>query len=203
MIVVQGRPLKVKEGQVMLLVKDLWENKGFLDYSEDKRCYSIKETWYQYYPIISAIPDVWCFFLKMPALIDNNKDKYETIISLKSALRTVYQDIMSSDQAILRVRVIWHKLLACDWTVEDCAKLFKNIYQVTTITKLCSFQYRLLHNKVFCNNILVHWGKVNSNLCDFCSIKKQDITHLLFHCAKIRPIWMKFRALIRKADGKM
>ena len=85
----------------MLLVKDLWENKGFLDYSEAKRCYSIKETWYQYYSIISAIPDLWRFFLKMPGLIDNHKDKNETIISLKSASRTVYQDIMSSDQAIL------------------------------------------------------------------------------------------------------
>ena len=65
--------------------------------------------------------------------------------------------------------------------------------------KLRDFQYQLLHNKSFCNDVLVHWHKVESNICNLCHLKKQTIMHLLWECAAVRPIWNYVRAKLHRA----
>ena len=72
---------------------------------------------------------------------------------------------------------------------EDYQSHFKNIYKVTNVTKYRDFQYRLLHNKIFCNNILIHWKKVDSAVCNLCTKEKQDILHLIVHCTRVQPLW--------------
>ena len=65
----------------------------------------------------------------------------------------------------------------------------KSIRKITNITKLRSFQYRLLHNKIFCNNVLYHWKKVASQKCDFCDVLKQTPYHLFISCRHAAEIW--------------
>ena len=68
-------------------------------------------------------------------------------------------------------------------------RAFKDLYSITDISKLRNFQFRLLHNKVFCNDVLYHWGKVPSQCCEWCEFNKQNILHLLFHCVYAQKIW--------------
>ena len=77
--------------------------------------------------------------------------------------------------------------------------MFKNITKLTSSVKLRDFQYRLLHNKIFCNDQLFYWKKLTSNCCDFCDTK-QSIVHLMFECPIVRPIWMRLQAAFWKAE---
>ena len=78
---------------------------------------------------------------------------------------------------------------------------FSILYKLTNAVKLRNFQYRLLNNKNFCNDIPVHWGKTDKNICDICLTKKQSTTHLLFNCCRVRPIWMLLQVKLR--DNRM
>ena len=110
----------------------------------------------------------------------------------------VYKDMNKSGVALRKVASVWTKKLNVIHTPTSCAEHFKAIRLITTVVKLRSFQYRLLHNKIFCNDILVHWGKSNNNVCNLCGLSKQTILHLMYDCPKVRPIWSKLQALMRK-----
>ena len=48
----------------------------------------------------------------------------------------------------------------------------------------------LLHNKIFCNDIIFHWRKVNLQICEiYNGREKQTITHLLYSCPTVKHIW--------------
>ena len=96
----------------------------------------------------------------------------------------------------------WAQKIQAQEGINDNKRHFKNKRLVTTVIKLQNFQYRLLHNRIFCNNMLVHLKKVPSNICDFCVQNKQSIQHLLYLCQVIRPIWHKLQAKLRGAGIK-
>ena len=93
-----------------------------------------------------------------------------------------------NDSAIVKSGKHWNKKLN-DFCYDVHRKSFKNIYVTTNVIKLRSFQYRLLHNKIFCNNILYYWKKVDTQYCEWCINSKQDIIHLLWECPKTQLIW--------------
>ena len=75
--------------------------------------------------------------------------------------------------------------------------LFKNIYKTTRDVKLRNFQYRLLLNKVFTNDILYKWGKVNTNTCEICNDNsKQTTVHLLYECKQAQSLWKAWQSLV-------
>ena len=154
-------------------------------------------TWLMYYSLISAIPRLWKFYLVTPHLIDNHVYKYDAINNRGKVSSWVYKDKTQSQDAVRAVGKVWSKKLDVQMDVIFTEGLFSHIYEISQSTKLRDFQFRLLHNKIFCNDILVHWKKVSSNLCDFCSTSKQSIQHLLYNCRVIRPIWKKLEAKLK------
>ena len=76
-------------------------------------------------------------------------------------------------------------------------KLFKNIRKITNVTKLRNFQFRLLHNIIFCNNILFFWNIKTSQICDNCD-QKEDVVHMLIRCQAVTPLWRWLAQLFRK-----
>ena len=73
-------------------------------------------------------------------------------------------------------------------SISEIKESFKNIYKITNICKLQSFQYRLLHNKIFCNNILYYWKKSPSQKCENCDEKETPL-HLFVECKYTQDIW--------------
>ena len=49
----------------------------------------------------------------------------------------------------------WHNKYSIVTDLKFIRSCFKNINEISKVTKLKDFQYRLLHNKIFCNDILV------------------------------------------------
>ena len=149
--------------------------------------------------LISGIPEHWKLFLRTEGFLDNQVTKIDSITGLKKVSRWIYHDKLSTDCTLQRVAGIWNTKLNSDLNVNDIKLCFKAIASCTHTVKLRDFQYRLLLNKIFCNDILIYWKKVESNLCNICYNEKQTITHLMFYCQKIRPIWCRIQALLRRA----
>ena len=90
------------------------------------------------------------------------------------------------DSVITKTGTFWDKKILLDIPSQG----FQKYLHGHKSTKLQKFQYRLLHNKIFWNNILYHWKLVNSQHCDFCTeSNKEDIVHLHYYCSFTQKIW--------------
>ena len=141
----------------------------------------------------SAILNYWEFLIKTPNLIDENVPKHEVIAHMSKVSQYIYE-LTLIDDILCKCTETWYRKADIMTNIDEMRKHFKNGNNTTCSVKLRTFQLRLLHNKIFCNDILVHWRKKNSNKCDFCDYK-QDIKHLLYDCTEISKIWGRFGAM--------
>ena len=196
----QGRPFIKRSDDQIRNICHVWSGEDFYKFHELKRMYpTTKWTWLEYLGIVTAIPDTWKFYLKTPGLIDCTVDKYDMICSNIKTSRWAYRTMMEGEEVLKIVAKIWYQKLGLQWGVDVFRKQFKSIYEITSITKLRDFQFRLLHNKIFCNDRLVYWRKSETNICNLCNLMKQTILHLLWDCRMVQPIWMYVQAKARQA----
>ena len=111
----------------------------------------------------------------------------------------MYRDINQGPEVLGRVVTFWAGRHSFQLDVNLCSKLFRSLIKVTPIVKLRDFQFRLLRNKIFCNNVLYHWKKSDTQICDLCKKSKQDIIQLMYKCPVVRPIWSHLQAVFWKA----
>ena len=78
--------------------------------------------------------------------------------------------------------------------------IYKELQETDKISIKCcqDFQRRLLLNKIFCNDLLVHWNKVESNICNLCKIEKQTIIHLFIECTYSKRLWKAFSEVMNE-----
>ena len=185
----------IREGSMgdMRRIGQIFESGRFLTYLEiigKLKNLGSRFSWLKYKSVITAIPGNWKYFLLTPGLIDSHIPKHAMIKGCTKVSRIVYQDMIQSEVALRSACATWCNKLPTNYYLRDYAIFFCNINKLMPTTKLRDFQFCLLHNKIFCNNVLVHWKKFPSNICNLCQTSKQDILHLMFHCSKVRPIWM-------------
>ena len=74
---------------------------------------------------------------------------------------------------------------------------WKSIYllprRVTLDTNLRMFQYKLLNNVLYLNNMLFRFKKVDSPLCSYCNEEEETPLHLFHSCLKTKQLWNKLR----------
>ena len=68
----------------------------------------------------------------------------------------------------------------------------KDVYKVTNITKYRSFQYHLMFRALSTNIHLKHWGMRDNDLCSFCNLHRETLSHLFVMCPKVQPLWLSF-----------
>ena len=113
------------------------------------------------------------------------------------ASKIAYGILNDNVRIIAKTYNTWHFLL--DLTDKsEMQAAFKRIRSITNIIKLRSFQFRLLHNKIFCNNVLFHWGKVPTQACEFCDCTKQTPIHLLIECPNSLMIWKSLESYLEE-----
>ena len=73
---------------------------------------------------------------------------------------------------------------------------WKSIYllprRVTLDTNLRMFQYKLLNNVLYLNNMLFRFKKVDSPLCSYCNEEEETPLHLFHSCLKTKQLWNKY-----------
>ena len=66
-----------------------------------------------------------------------------------------------------------------------------NIYSLNIFSR--QFQFRLVHNYLYVNNILYKWKVVDSWRCSFCFINKESIEHLFCECHISVTLYMQIK----------
>ena len=202
MIKVTGRWLDYKEYTKMGIytVSDIRDGNRFLTYEELIRKFKVRSNWLQYQTLIGAIPAYWKTLLNSEVFFDDYVPFDLKLSRQKHVSRYIYYESNHTNEYLNHVARTWYVKTGVDKGATDYAKCFLNINLVTNITKLRDFQYRLLHNKIFCNDILIHWKKVDSNVCNLCHSEKQTIVHLMWDCRLVRPIWSKIEEIFGTLD---
>ena len=87
---------------------------------------------------------------------------------------------------------------------ETFKSYFLNIYKITSIAKLQSFQYRLLHYAIVTNKLLFKWKILDTPFCNFCDNNKvEDIVHLLYNCPYITKLWVQVKTWLGTLNIKL
>ena len=164
------------------------ENGEFIDFQQIRTQY-VGLSWLDYLGIQSAIPADWKQVLKTQRKDDLPATDWILKLCHKNAKvsRICYRLLNTSNDACTRSYNLWAEKIELR-DVREISDCFRYIYKITNVSKLRSFQYRLLHNKIFCNDVLFHWKKYPDQQCDYCD-KKQTPIHLFFECETTQNIW--------------
>ena len=141
----------------------------------------------QYNQLISAIPSRDKEALKADPQLTHSK--YDLLLMEKSISRKVYNERIEDTGAVTRLAKDWSERLSSNITVPDMQSAFQHLYSITNVSRLRSFQYRMLHNSVVLNSHLYRWGILDSNLCTFCNTVKETLQHLFCDCVITRELW--------------
>ena len=190
--------LKPMEGfSLNLCIEDILKGTSFRTFDEFRRDHQAVPAgaWLQYATILTTIPTRW------KETIQNRKDrsreaqepKLDYLLKCSKPTSEIYHT-MNGGSMIDKTFKYWEKTIEIDYS--DFRNAFKDIYYLTNVPKLRVFQFRLLHNKIFCNNILFHWKITATQNCDFCNAKKQTSYHLICECKIARKIWEKLSEML-------
>ena len=170
-------------------VKDLLnENGGCIDYATAHEKFEIS-IW-DYNIIVASIPKKW---KKTHANGNINPplfSMYDTVKSKSKPVKYVYNILIGDDELPLKRKYAsFIKKFCTEISYECYCKAFMLIHFVTNITKYRDFQYRLLINLIYANDQLFHWGKKDSQRCEYCPEPKQTLLHLLWECPHAQRLW--------------
>lgn len=151
--------------------------------------------WLQYNQLLSALgPYRKILLQKEPG---NTQDyKVEKIKNENKISSMIYSALIEQPILITKYHHKWCKILNMAIPFKEYSRAFEDLLQCTLATKYRDFQYRLLLNKIFVNDTLHKWGKVDSKLCDFCLISDDNIVHMLCRCTKVQKIWNNLKHYI-------
>ena len=180
-----GQKVITPKSNVPWYVGDILTEKGFRDF--DSINVSLGINWLSYKAIKEAIPKEWKRIV-ISQIDTHPGENIKSILDSTKPTGKIYRLLIDTDKAIISSAQKWQKLIGDNFDFAVHKEAFNNLYKITNITKLRAFQFRLLHNKVFCNNVLYHWKIKDTKMCDYCK-EIQDITHLLYKCEGTKRIW--------------
>ena len=159
-----------------------------------KNCNELRQefeiTVMQYNMIMSVIPREWKKEICKKGKTVNARDKYDDYKDCAKVAAIFYKKKILENHEVLNVQYKKiSKIIKVDF--EMFCEAFRNMYLVTNVTKLRSFQYRLLNCAIILNDKLFHWKIKETNLCSNCGIEKEEIMHFLIFCEKSKNIWMQ------------
>ena len=155
----------------LMYVYQLYENDKIISCIRAQEMYQLDIM--SYNALISVIPK----YLKQ----DFGINEENICISVGKAYSTLCQN----------QNPFWEKELEICIPSGKFVAYFKSVYVITNVTKLRSFQYRLLHRAIVTNSQLYHWKIKSSNLCSFCNLQKESYTHMFCQCYIVKTLWDK------------
>ena len=90
-----------------------------------------------------------------------------------------------------RFVLYWQHELSTDIDTEWWLTSYLDCFKWTVSTKLRSYFYQLRSKDLMTNKKLFDMKKRTDPTCGWCQTHIQDITHMLWDCPKIRPIWLR------------
>ena len=153
--------------------------------------------------VISCIPLDWRKELRVNACKSDNDYlyKYDKFLQFTKPVAKVYNQLISVPNKLKDKHEKWQKELCVTISFEEFISKFKNVYSVTNIPKLRSFQYRLLQRSIITNIQLKNWKIKSSELCTQCGRVPETITHMLVMCECVQDFWIQVEELIYRFNS--
>ena len=185
----------------IMYISDIVDDFGRpLPYIEVKEKFATELSWLQYYNVISSIPPVWrAELVSANDFAEKPKITLERICGCAKPSQYIYNFLIENvyNESTDRYAAKWFERFGITTlTYDDYYKYHKNIVKITKVTKLRDFQYRLLLNKIFTNDLLYKWGKVESPICEHCNDIQTPI-HLLCLCDQSKNMWKYVKTIVK------
>ena len=158
----------------------------------------------RYNSLKMAIPEKWkTFFRETPKSVffPIRPHEYDQCIQVEDLSSRIYKYIAEDVVQIHYKFLKWKQELGDDFmdVLEDFKQAHLDIYKVTNVPKLRSFQYRLLQRGLVTNILLEKWQIIPSRYCTFCKQEPETVEHLFVSCPEVRRLWSD---LIQYLNGK-
>ena len=187
--------------QITHLMKD---RDNFLSFHEFKERYDVQTNFLTFHSLISALKSLKANN-RYPLLVGNgdfeslvlkflkphkaNKIVYEKLASLKRQFPLRSQQKCSADCELES-----HETL--DWQ-----SIYGHSLRCAKITKLITFQFKLLHRRLATNDFLKKIGSKEDNMCTFCNIEVESLVHLFWFCKATSCFWRCFKQWLITEKG--
>ena len=73
----------------------------------------------------------------------------------------------------------------------------KEIYRITNVAKLRTFQYKLLQRAIITNTTLYQWKMVESKNCSLCNQEEETVIHLFIECNQVQQLWKQLQTYLQ------
>ena len=162
--------------------EQVWEEFGLskLEYNSIKT--AMPESWKNFFTAHSA-----CTYLPVPP------HTYDTVVMCQTKNKYIYKYISEDITLVVNKFNKWSAELGeevCS-NIYEFNKEFQYIYKLTNITKLRSFQYRLLQRGLVTNINLFKWKIRDSPNCLQCHQTQESTLHMLWECPKVQVLWVE------------
>ena len=122
----------------------------------------------------------------------------QSFLKAKKPSKVVYEKLVAIKQKTpFRSQEKW--LADCELESHETID-WKSVYllpfKCTKITKLITFQFKLLHRRLATNSFLKKIGVKESDLCTFCKTERESLIHLFWSCALTSIFWKDFKQWI-------
>ena len=159
----------------------------------------------QYNSLATALSKEYMVYLKSyckGSFLPVKPNVYQNVLRIKNVTAYVYKMLCSMDTRALHQRQTrLESKIGVAFTPLEYVKNLNNMYKVTNINKLRSFQYRLMLDAIVNNCNLFNWKIRDDSLCSFCKIAQETTVHMLVECEKICSLWQDIQQWIMTRFG--
>ena len=171
----------------------------------EQRLLNARELWDKYQltimqcnSLLTALPRLWRQDGKTHVMVEKEHDIIlQRTLCTANPARYVYRQLSYDCTHLDNRRKKWEDELNIVINSKDFRNLWSNLYKITNIAKLRSFQYRLLNRALVLNTHLFRWGKRPDNYCTFCESYKESVLHLFLYCEDVKEVWSQVMELMR------
>ena len=136
----------------------------------------------------------------IPAILKKEFKNEQKNVSQLDAVSTnkIYKQLCTDDTILRKKHTAWMEELGFSFEYKKLIEGIKDIYTVTNVPKLRSFQYRLLNRAIITNIHLKHWKMRENDKCSFCNLDRESYSHLFVKCDKVAEIWTEVERFMSK-----
>ena len=170
----------------------------FHSFVEFKDIYLIKNSdFLKYHKIINAIPQEWKETLQFNLDIDSEgSNLVNKLISNKKICSFLYNMQLANLQNNIKAHMKWEQLF--DQTELNWKEIHETPFKCTIDTKLRYFQYKIIMSIIATNRFLFKCKIIGSNLCDFCVMHQETLTHLFYECPYVQEFWGQIKRYLEE-----
>ena len=141
------------------------------------------------YGLWQAIPKAWKMHIAEGEGEVQNEDLYVKFKDCGRIANILYRYLSSDSNLLVNSWKKWNNISSVETSMEEYLAVILKINKITISIKFRSFQLRFLYGAII-TNVQLKWYEIrNTNLCSFCNVHKETVSHLFIECIAVQRLW--------------